>query len=492
MSVSQVTLARRTMGVGLLVAVAMIASSPQTVLNGGIPTTYARTGVLGVPLSFLIVMVVLAWLSVGSLAVSRHVQHGAPFYAQLALGFGPSWGLVGAGIAQVGYNCLQISLFPLLGTTAASVVGVAADTWWIWALPAWGFVLFLGQFPGAANAKLLGVLLACEVAIVLVFDIAAFVNPAGGTTVSLDGFAPSNLLIVGGGAGAMVFAGAANAGAEGLPAHGEEARTTRDVVVASLVGYLLLGLLYALSAWAYLTAVGAAGLATAEQDKTKAPMEILAAVWGPGFGLFGNVLVITSVTAAMLAFHGYNARYTYALGRENVLPKAFAAVTPGRDGGAPRGGAFAQAAISFVVVAVFVIGGAAPIETMFVWLSTIGAVCVLVLLTLSSFAAVNYFAKGEGGGEPWVVRQFLPFSGGVIGILALVFMLSNLNTLLGLPPGSGRAWLVGGLLAGAVLGTAGVVGQRMKRRRPADYDQMGRGTPDPVMVRDARLRGLQL
>ncbi|RSM56810.1 hypothetical protein DMB66_32850 [Actinoplanes sp. ATCC 53533] len=480
------------MGAGSLIAVAMIASSPQTVLNGGIPTTYARTGVLGVPLSFLIVTVVLAWLSVGSLAVSRHVQHGAPFYAQLALGFGPSWGLVGAGIAQVGYNSLGISLFPLFGTSVASLVGVTADTWWIWALPAWAIVLFLGQYPGAANAKLLGVLLACEVAIVLAFDIAAFVNPAEGTTISLDGFAPSSLLVAGGGAGVMVFAGAANAGAEGLPAHGEEARTWRDVVVASLVGYVLLGILYALSGWAYRTVVGAAGLATAEQDPAKAPMAILAAVWGPGFGLFGNFLVLTSVTAAMLAFHGYSARYTFALGRERVIPKVFATVTPGRNGGAPKAGSFTQAAISAVVLAMFVIGGAAPMETMFVWLSTIGAVCVLVLLTMSSFAAVNFFARGEGGGEPWVVRQFLPFSGGVIGILALVFMLSTLNTLLGLPPGSGRAWLVGGLLVGAVLGTAGVVGRRMKRRRPADYDQLGRGTPDPVMVRDARHRGLQL
>jgi len=496
MSVSQATLARRTMGAGSLIGISMVASSPQTVLNGGIPTMYG-TGVLGVPLAFLVVMVVLAWLSAGSTAMSRHVLHGAPFYAQLALGFGPTWGLVGAGIALVGYSGLQISLYAVFGTAVAGLLGFGA--WWMWAAVAWSIVLPLGQFPGAVIARFLGVLLACEIGIVLAFDAAGFANPAAGTTISLAGFAPSNLLGIGAGgaagAGALVFAGAAYAGAEALPAFGEEARSPRVVAVATYSGYALLGILYALTAWAYATVVGPADLANAEQDPANAPMAILDRVWGPGLGGLGIVLLLTSVLASMSAFHGFIARYIFALGRENVLPTAFAAVTPGKRGGAPKGGAATQAATSAIVVAVFAVCGADPMQTAFVWLSTIGAVCVLILLMLSSFAAQSFFAKGAGGGESPVFRfalQAVPFSGGVLGILALAFMLSNLDSLLGLAPGSRLPWLIGGLLLAVVLGTAGVVGRWLRANRPQDYARLGQGTPDPVMVRDARLEGLQL
>ena len=50
------TLARRSMGGGALVTAAVVASSPQTVLNGGIPTMYGQLGLPGVPLAYLVVM----------------------------------------------------------------------------------------------------------------------------------------------------------------------------------------------------------------------------------------------------------------------------------------------------------------------------------------------------------------------------------------------------------------------------------------------------
>jgi hypothetical protein len=82
--VRQVTLARRTLGGGSLWIFAVGASSPLTVLVGGIVATYALTGVVGVPLAFAVIMVVLALVAVGYVAMARHVVHSAPFYAQLA------------------------------------------------------------------------------------------------------------------------------------------------------------------------------------------------------------------------------------------------------------------------------------------------------------------------------------------------------------------------------------------------------------------------
>ncbi|MDT5027736.1 MAG: hypothetical protein QOE61_4162, partial [Micromonosporaceae bacterium] len=139
---SRVTLARRTLGSGALFVFAVGASSPLTVLVGGVVATYALTGVVGVPLSFFVIMAVLGLLAVGYVAMAKHVVHSAPFYAQLARGFNPALGVAGAAVALLGYNAIQISLFGLIGAT---MVGLVGGVWWAWAAGAWLVVAVLGQ-----------------------------------------------------------------------------------------------------------------------------------------------------------------------------------------------------------------------------------------------------------------------------------------------------------------------------------------------------------
>ncbi len=148
-----------------------------------------------------------------------------------------------------------------------------------------------------------------------------------------------------------------------------------------------------------------------------------------------------------------------------------------------------QSLVAAVVVAVFAVAGADPMTAMFVWLSTIGAVCILLLLTASSLAARAFFAAGGGARESVWVRQVIPSVGGVVGVLVLVFMVSNLSSLLGTAPGSKRPWLVVAVvLAAALIGLAR--GGWLRRGAPEVYRQLGRGTPDPLTVQDQRLSEL--
>ena len=52
------TSARRILGLPALMTLGVVASSPMTVLFGGIPVTFASAGVVGVPLVFLVIMCV--------------------------------------------------------------------------------------------------------------------------------------------------------------------------------------------------------------------------------------------------------------------------------------------------------------------------------------------------------------------------------------------------------------------------------------------------
>jgi amino acid transporter len=487
---SRATLARRTLGRAALFVFAIGASSPLTVLSAGVVTMYATTGVPGVPLAFLVMMVALIAMAVGYVSMSRHVEHSAPFFAQLTRGVSPTAGVAAGAVALLGYNAIQISLYALIGTTLAGLFG---GVWWFWAFVAWIIVGILGRFRGAENAKILGALLALEIATILLFDVAAFVRPHDGF-ISGQPLTPSSLFTVGV-SGVLAFAMASFTGVETPPVFGEEARSPRVVTFSTLGGITFLGVFYAVTAWAYALSTGTDSVLEAAQaamaDPGRGPFAFLDRFYGPGVQTLAQFLLITSVLAALSAFHATVARYVFALARENVLPAPLALVSVGQKGGAPLGGSLFQTAVAGVVILVFAISGADPIATMFVWLSTIAGVCIMSLLLASSIAALRFFRVGQGGHESALVRQVMPSIGGVTGVLVLLFTISNLSSLLGLAPGSLAPWaLLGGILAVGAMGA--FWGMYLRRQRPDVYGQLGQGRPDPLTVLDQRLSELEV
>ena len=57
---------RRRLGVLSVTFMIVAASAPLTVLAGGVTTTFAVTGVIGVPLSFILLGLVLTLFAVGT------------------------------------------------------------------------------------------------------------------------------------------------------------------------------------------------------------------------------------------------------------------------------------------------------------------------------------------------------------------------------------------------------------------------------------------
>jgi amino acid transporter len=477
--VSGAILARKTLGSSALLVFAIGASSPLTVLVGALPTMY-QTGVAGVPLAYLAIAVVLAALAVGYVTLAKYVVHPAPFYAQMVVGFGPVVGIATAMVALLSYNCIQMSLYALIGTTLNGLLG---GVWWLWAGLAWLLVAVLGRFRGASNAKVLGGLLGIELLVIVAFDLAAFGHPAS-ATVSLDPWAPSGLLVPGA-AGVLAFAVASFTGAESPPAFGEEARSARVVRRSTLLGIGFLGAFYALAAWAFAVSTGPGPLSAGAR---RSPFAILTSVYGPGMDFLARMLLVTSVLAAMTAFHATVARYVFALARESVLPLSWARVSAD---GAPLGGSLVQSGLAVTVVGIFIAAHADPMATVFVWLSTIGAVGVLALLIMSSLAAVRFFAAGGGGHESVVVRQVTPLAATAVGVIVFTFMVSSLGSFLGTPAGSRLPWLVVAVVVTvAALGLGW--GSWLRSARPDICAGLARGTPDPLTAQDQRLADLEV
>ncbi|HEX6501392.1 MAG TPA: APC family permease [Micromonosporaceae bacterium] len=451
------------------------ASAPMTVLAGGVVATFAVTGSVGVPLSFPILALSLALFAVGYAAMSRYVSNAGAFYAYLAQGLGRAWGVAGSFVALVAYNAIQIGLYGLFG---AALQPLAKDKlhvnlpWWGWALIALVVVGTLGILRVDLNAKVLAVLLIMEIAAVLLFDIGAFGSPAGGQ-VSGAGLSPSNLFDMTTIGGVFAFGIAAFVGFESAAVYSEEAKDPRRTVArATYAALAVTGVLYTISAWALEVGVGTDQVVkTTQTDGPGAVFGLIGQHFGAVVADLANVLLITSVFAALLSFHNGVARYLFALGRERVLPQALART--GARSGAPVYGSLIQSLLALVVVAIFVVSGQDPVATLFTWLSYSAAVGVLLLMVGTSVAVIGFFHGRDVPETAWQ-RTVAPLLGAFVLAVITGVTMYNSDSVLGTAKGSALTWILPGIVVVAAL--AGLLwGMVLRSRRPEVYTGIGRG-----------------
>jgi amino acid transporter len=474
-------LRRRRLGVIHLVFFTVAASAPLTVLGGGVTTTFAVTGIAGVPLSFLLLAAALALFAVGYAAMSRHVANAGAFYSYLAQGLGPKWGVSGSFVALVAYNAIQIGLYGLFGAGfadfAAATFGVDLP-WWAWATIALLLVGALGVLRVDLNARVLAVLLVAEIIVVVLYDIGAFLHPAGGA-VSTAGLTPSELFVPGVGA-VFAFSVAGFVGFESGAIYSEECRNPRFTVArATFVAVGFTGLFYALSAWAMTVTTGTGELqAAATEAGPGLVFGALAQHWGGPVAEIANLLFLTSVFAALLSFHNSVARYLFALGREQVLPAVFSRV--GSTSGGPVAGSLSQSALAAVVVVLFVVGGTDPVLELFTWFSGIAALGVVLLMTGTSLAVVGYFRRHAAEATTWQ-RSVAPVLATVVLASLVVLLVTNFDALLGTDSASPLRWVFPGvvLLAG-VLGACW--GRWLQHARPRVYRRIGQTALAPEVM----------
>ena len=321
-------LGRRSLGVADIVFFVVAASAPLTVVAGGVPTSFAVTQLLGIPLVYVIIAAILLVFAVGYAAMSRHVANSGAFYTYVSKGLGRAWGVSAALVALVAYNAMQVGIFGLYGFAAAAALeqflGVHV-AWWICALVTVAIIAVLGQLQVDLNARVLALFLILESLVVLVFDIAGIAKPAEG--LSIEPFLPAALSPGALGA-ALCFVTASFVGFESAAIYGEECKDPKKTVArATYTAVIIIGVFYAMSAWATTMAVGKTQIISRSQELTAGLLFVYAEQnVGKWFADIATVLFVTSLFAALLSFHNSVARYFFSLGREGVLPSGLARV----------------------------------------------------------------------------------------------------------------------------------------------------------------------
>nr|BFE61574.1 hypothetical protein GCM10020063_061000 [Dactylosporangium thailandense] len=350
------SLERTRLGLGRLVASAFAAVAPATVVFGGATGGWAVTGVVQMPLAYIAVAVVLALFSVGYVAMSRQIVNAGAFYSYITAGLGRIPGVAAALTALQAYTVMQIGLAGGFGYGLhQTLLAFGHDVpWWLLSGMACLVVAVLGLLRVDLSGTILAVLLAAELVIVLVFAAVHVAHPAGGTT-TFDALSPAHLSLAGLAVAACVTI-AGYVGFESAPVYSEEARDARRAVPrATFITLTVAMVVYAIGSWAMADAAGPDQVVTlASTHFSELPFVLaepyLGAVWLDA----GHILFCTSLFAAMLSFHNTAARYTFALGRERVLPAGYERFN---GAGAPVWGSLTQTLLATAAIVVFAAQG---------------------------------------------------------------------------------------------------------------------------------------
>jgi amino acid transporter len=383
-------------------------------------------------------------------------------------------------VALAAYSLMQAGLFGLFGVVSANVLAaVGVNTSWVaCALVAWALVAVLGMLWVDLSGKVLGVLLIAEIAVVIIYDLVMVSNPAEGS-VSVATLNPGQLMtpeVV----AMMVLAISGFTGFEATVVLSEEAKDPKKTITrATHLAVLLAGLMCALSAWAMSVGAGTGRIvADAREEQTDLVFTLVGPHVPAVMITIGYVLFMTSIFAALLAFHAAVSRYQFALGRERILPSRWGYTHPRT--GAPVVGSITQSLLALGVILGYWAAGADPLVQLFGYLTSVGGLGVLILMWGTSAAVIAFFLRHPHRENAWRAKVS-PIVAFFLLSVILFATVVGLGDILGLAEGSIFNWAFSagyGVLA--VLGALWAL--VVKYSRPDVYASIGRGVDNRAVV----------
>ena len=468
-------LKRNSLGTGGITFLVVSAAAPLTVIAGVAPLAILIAGPAA-PTAYLIAGITLVVFAIGFMAMTRHVKQTGGFYTYITHALGRTVGL-GAGIlALVSYNAMQIGIYGLFAVNASAMLKTdfGLDVpWTVLALIAIAGVWALGFFGIDVGARVLGVLLVAETLILLIVGIAIAVKggPAGFSFGMFNPtlvFTPQVGIVLGLALGAFL-------GFEATALYRAEARNPNSTIPrATYISIGFLTVFYTALVW-LLVQAGGEGAVQAYIGKngiTTYTFTTADHFLGQWATVAMYALIVTSVYAALLAFHNTINRYAYSLARDGILPSALAR-TRGNTG-SPHIAGLTQTILALLVVGAFAIAHADPFLQLLIWVNTPGVVGVLILQLLASVAVIVFFVRNRTLERKWYVIPAAVLATIMLALFTVLIVI-NINVL------TGAGTLVNTIILVVVpvaFSVGVVLAVRYKRSRPATYERIGGGNQD--------------
>ena len=397
------------LGVVGIVFYVIAAASPLVGMTGALPVAIVLGNGAAVPGAYLAAGIVLLLFSVGYAAMSQRVTNAGAFFAYVGRGLGIGPGVGSAYVSLVAYLAIQLAIYGFFGAVMAgqmdaklgidlSVVGLG--------LIAWVIVLGLSAFSVDVGAKVLGVLMlsssarspwsrwrcSSRVAVRRV-QLRCLLRAQRTSSWVVS---PARR------ASRLAFAFASFIGFEATAIYGEESKDPkRSVPMATYLAVTLITVLFAVTTFAVVSALGAANVVEEAANRSAidgVPLADSAAVIfsvaeeyvGSWLADVMSWLVLSSLFAGLLAFQNSAARYFFSMGRAGVLPRALDRVN---KAGAPLLGSIVTSVITFVVIVLFALTDKDPVLNMFFWFSGLAVVAIVLVEFLVCRAVIAFFRR---------------------------------------------------------------------------------------------------
>ncbi len=464
----------RKNSLGLIAVTFMVisAAAPLTGVAGAMPLAFMLGNGAGIPATFVFVTLVMLAFAAGYVTMSRYVTNAGAFYAYAARGLGGRVAGAVAVTALVAYNAMQFGLIGLFGGIAAGIFGSFGLVlpWWVWSLFAILLVGFLGYRQVDLSAKVLVFVVALEYLVVLVVDF-AILGKGGASGLALN-FFDANAVFSGSLTAAVLFCLGCFIGFEATTIYAEEARDPeRTIPRATYLSVLMIGIFFIFTTWLMIVGIGADKLVPTIQglpDPSTFFFDLAGQYAGGTIANIAGILLVSSLFAALSAFHNYIARYSYVAGREGLLPDIFGRTHDIHQ--SPHVGSVTQTAGALIVLALFAGLQLDPVLNMFTWISQIGTLGVLGMMTVTSVAVIAFFRRA-GHSASVLTTLVLPLVSGLVMAALFVYIFLHFGDLTGTTGG------VLGIVLPSLIPLAAIVGylaaMRLQRVDPARFARMG-------------------
>ncbi len=471
---------------------AVTGAAPMSAMLGNVPFAAGYGIGTYAPAAFLLATIVLTVFSIGYAAMAARVSSVGGFYSFISQGLGREIGM-SAGISSfVCYSIFEASLtglFAFFGNMWLSQHFGINVPWPVLALIMIAAIAVLAYRDVKLSARLLGIALVLEVAILVIFSLGV-IFAGSGTNFNLESlnvlsvYTPvaeqkvGDIAIPAGAAAVGIFMAFWSwVGFEMAPNYAEESRDPKRIVPQSLlISVVGLGIFYIIVSWCAVSAYPTEGemLAKAFSDGVNfylAPMRQFVGGWAYELMFF---LILTSSFACGMAFHNTAARYMYSLGREGILPRAVAETHDHHK--SPHKASAVQSVLAAVWVILYGLAYGFDDPSGQAWLgvytlfAVLGTGLLLVLQAIVSLAIFNWFRKNGGGN---VFTTVIAPLASLVVQLALVWTLVDNLSILGGTNGFAKSIPY---VALAVILVGLVWGFILKSSNPAAYRNIGHMT----------------
>ncbi len=412
-----------------LVFMVIAAAAPLGAVAGNTPLVIGLGNGIAAPLDFLLVGILLLIFSVGYTAMSRHIVNAGAFYTYISAGLGKRLGSAAGYVATFSYSMLTIYCASASGYFASNTIqqtfGVTIP-WWACSIVLFAVIYALGWCGIEAGATVLMVALSLEIAVLAALDIAVLVEK-GASAFTLDSFSFTEFTKGAPGLG-LTFAFLCFIGFEATAIFGEEVKDPKTTVKrATYIAVIIIGVIYVISSWAGIAAMGSSKIVTMAQGADAGTIYYVIAKnsLGTVFSTIYDWLFITSFLAAWLSSFNMSSRYIFAFGRNGLLPQSVAR-TQSRFK-SPYVASTILTAVGLVIIIVYAVTGLDPYLDCAAIFSAIAVVGIIAVEAVAAISFIPYLLRknGEEGFHynRWTTTIAPALSAiGLIGILIMVII----------------------------------------------------------------------